>query len=101
VWPAETSGHRLRNSDEIKAKTADPNSGISRQTPWEGIYGRSPLADYQVNDIDLVKDMRIDYMHNVPLGVGKEILSQFLRKGPKHNRLPYYNYLKGSIVIHG
>jgi hypothetical protein len=69
--------------------------------PWQGIFGRSPLADYKVNDIDLVRDMRIDYMHNIPLGVGKEILSQFLRKGPKHNRLPYYNYLKGTIVIEG
>jgi hypothetical protein len=98
VWPSSTKGYPLRSSDEIKAKTADPDSGISRDNPWQGIYGRSPLSDYKTNEIDLVYDMRIDYMHNIPLGVGKEILCQLLRKGPKHNRPPYFNYIKGARV---
>jgi hypothetical protein len=86
----------MRNTEEIKARTGDPNFVVSRENNWNGIIGRSPLLDYAVNDIDIVKDMRIDWMHNVCLGVGKEILSQFLRTSQQFRRDVYYSYLKGK-----
>lgn len=97
IWPSTTLNQRPRNSEEIRQWTSDPDFPNWSDQRKMGIKGRSLLADFKNNRIDLVLDVQVDYMHNMCLGMGKDLLQQLLctTQGSK-KRTPYFNYISGK-----
>jgi hypothetical protein len=98
VFPSDTFNAPLRDSEQIRTITDNPGTLFTdenRAKERKGLKGRSALADFANNRIDLVHDVQVDYMHNFCLGVGKDLVQALLRhenKGPNKND-PRFHYI--------
>lgn len=61
VYPANTDDAPPRDSDKIREMTADVTFASWPKEDRKGINGRSLLADFKNNKIDLVMDVQVSY----------------------------------------